>query len=507
MTTINTPDWVKDAVFYQIFPDTFARGNDFGDQAESTGRCLPRRLKLEPWNSPPSARGYKGGNLWGVIEHLDYLVELGITAIYFCPIFQSASNHRYHTHDYFQVDPMLGGNQALARLLDAAHVRGIRVVLDGVFNHASRGFFQFHDICENGLESAYVDWFEIQDHSRPLNPYDTQARARGKDKWATNYRCWWNLPALPEFNTANPEVREFLWSVATHWIKFGIDGWRLDVPECITTEGFWEEFRNRVKAINPDAYLVGEIWRPAPEWLAGDRFDALMNYVFSRACLNFFGGAVLDTRFKPGGFKLKPIRARGFARAIAEMLAHYDWEVTQVQLNLLGSHDTPRVLSLMGGDHASLRLATLFQMTMPGAPCIYYGDEVGLASAGSRGHEGRVSMPWEEESWDRDLLAGVKEMIALRKAHPALRRGKYRTLHFHDHSNSFAFLRHLDDEKLVVIINNGKEPWPVKVRVKGVVPDGAGLETVLGSGEYRVQKGSIQGAILPPRGACVLLVS
>ena len=203
-------------------------------------------------------------------EHLDYLADLGINAIYFNPIFRSGSNHRYHTHDYYQVDPMLGGNAAFRTLLDAAHARGIRVILDGVFNHASRGFFQFHDILENGPDSAYLDWFTMK--GWPLRPYGSKH---------PNYQCWWGLSALPKFNTATPAVREFLWGVAEYWIKFGIDGWRLDVPTEIDDDEFWREFRRRVKAANPEAYIVGEIWHDAQRWLGGDQSDAVMNYPFA----------------------------------------------------------------------------------------------------------------------------------------------------------------------------------------------------------------------------------
>ncbi|MEJ7639886.1 MAG: alpha-amylase family glycosyl hydrolase [Singulisphaera sp.] len=182
-----TPDWVRDAIFYQIFPDRFARS-----------MSVPKPSGLEAWGAPPTNHGYQGGDLVGVVERLDYLLDLGVNAIYFTPIFQSASNHRYHTHDYEKVDPMLGGNDALRRLIDASHAKGIRVVLDGVFNHASRGFFQFHDILENGSNSAYLDWFSVQ--SFPLYPYDPD-RPPG-------YRAWWNLPALPKFNTETPAVRD-----------------------------------------------------------------------------------------------------------------------------------------------------------------------------------------------------------------------------------------------------------------------------------------------------------
>ena len=210
------PDWAADAVFYQIYPDRFARS-----------ARVPKLPRLEAWDSPPTHHGYKGGDLLGVVEHLDWLADLGVTALYLNPIFQSASNHRYHAYDYFRVDPMLGGNEAFDALIAAAHGRGIRVVLDGVFNHTGRGFFPFHDVLENGADSPYFDWFTV--HHTPVNAYDLSR--------PPSYEAWWRLHALPKLNTANPAVREYLMGVAEHWIRRGADGWRLDVPEEIATPG------------------------------------------------------------------------------------------------------------------------------------------------------------------------------------------------------------------------------------------------------------------------------
>jgi neopullulanase len=492
VSALITPDWVKDAVFYQIFPDRFA-----------TSARVYKPSNLEAWHTLPTVHGYKGGDLLGVVEHLDYLADLGVNALYFCPVFQSASSHRYHTHDYFQVDPMLGGNAALRELLDRAHERGIRVVLDGVFNHASRGFFQFHDVLENGQQSPYVDWFVILDPSCSLNPYDEDAISEGRQKWETNYQCWWDLPALPEFNTDHPDVREFLWSVATHWIEFGIDGWRLDVPEDIDDAEFWREFRSRVKAANPEAYLLGEIWHPAQEWLAGDRFDAVMNYVFNRACQGFFGGAALDTEVKPGGYVLEPIRAEAFAQQVDQMLALYDREINHVQFNLLGSHDTPRILSILGGDVARLKLATLFQMTFVGAPCIYYGDEVGMPSVPVVGHEGRAGMSWDEGTWNTELRAAVKQYIALRREHVALRRGAFVPLYADDAANVYAFARRLDGETLVVVLNSGDRPFGAGVPV-GELAEETRLVDLIGGARYKVEQGTVRGAAIPRLSGVVL---
>ncbi|ACO45424.2 alpha-amylase family glycosyl hydrolase [Deinococcus deserti] len=402
-----TPDWVKDAVFYQIFPDRFAR----------SGRVTG--LNLQPWGDTPHFNKYMGGDLWGVLERLDYIQSLGVNAIYFCPVFQSASNHRYHTHDYYQVDPMLGGNEALRALIDAAHARGIRVVLDGVFNHASRGFFQFNDLLEQGEDSAYRDWFHVE--GWPLRPYD--------DSRPANYAAWWGNRALPKFNTSNAAVRDFLWDVAEHWIRFGIDGWRLDVPNEIDDDSFWQEFRRRVKALNPEAYIVGEIWGDAHRWLAGDQFDGVMNYHFTRPCLAFFGAETLDHAMneRSGTGLVAAMTAEAFGARMTEVTRMYHPEVVQAQLNLLDSHDTARYLSAVGGDASAHRLALTFLMTYVGAPCLYYGDEIGLP--GGPDPDCRRAFPWNEGTWDHVTLNLTRKLTAARHASPALQRGGFRVTH------------------------------------------------------------------------------
>ena len=357
------------------------------------------------------------------MEHLDYLEDLGVTAVYLTPIFQSASNHRYHTYDYFAVDPLLGGDAALRELLDRAHDRGMRVVLDGVFNHTGRGFWPFHHILETGAASPYRDWFlldaERLDGGRPLLAYPPPGTPRS----AHGYEAWWGLPALPKLNTANPEVREYLLRVAEHWLRFGIDGWRLDVPQEIDDEAFWQEFRRRCRAIRSDAYLVGEIWGVAPEWLRGDRFDALMNYPLGEAILGFAGGPLLDMdvvrRHHSYARSLRPLDGPAFADRVMELAAAYDPDVVAVQLDLVGSHDAPRLRTVLGDDVTGVRLATLLQMTLPGAPCIYYGDEIGLR--GGNDPENRGAFPWDEGRWEAGLRDSVRAMTRLRATEPALR--------------------------------------------------------------------------------------
>ena len=428
---VQTPEWVKHAVFYQVFPDRFAR----------SGR-VPKAAHLEPWDAAPTVHGYKGGDLLGVIERLDHLQGLGVTALYFNPIFQSGANHRYHTHDYFRVDPMLGGDEALRELLDAAHARGMRVVLDGVFNHASRGFLQFHDVLENGPASAYLDWWHIEGF--PLGAY-------GEGDGALRYGAWWNLPALPKFNTDTPAVREFLLSVGEHWLRFGIDGWRLDVPNEIDDDDFWREFRRRCRAVNPEAYIVGELWGEAERWLQGDQFDAVMNYQVTKALLGFAGREIDDAEVARCGYVSVPrLSAQALQRALEAEWARYAPEITQAQLNLLGSHDTPRARTVMGGDAEALRLAYALLFTLPGAPCVYYGDE--LALEGGHDPACRQGMPWEREGlWDRATLHWLRDLAALRHAHPALRTGSVEVVYAHH--GVVMLRRRLDGEDMLVVAN------------------------------------------------------
>jgi len=473
------PDWVQDAIFYQIFPDRFARSKRMPD------------LDFEPWDAPPTHHGFKGGDLYGIAERLDYLSELGITALYLNPVFASASNHRYHTYDYYNVDPLLGGNKALRFLIDEAHNRNIRVVLDGVFNHASRGFWQFHHVLENGEGSPYKDWF-----------YFDPERLKGRRRWgaypatgelhalkngegslrALGYQAWWDLPALPKFNTNSPSVREFLFGVAEHWIRFGIDGWRLDVPGEIDDNSFWQEFRRRVKTINPEAYIVGEVWHEAERWLRGDQFDAVMNYLVTAAVLSFCGGAHLDMNVvnQAGGLKDRvhpKMDASWFADEIDRLTNLYSPETTRSQLNLFDSHDMPRFLTCVSNDVASLQLAMLFMFTYPGAPCLFYGDEIGIT--GAHDPDCRKGFPWDDSRWNRDLLNYTKAVITLRKEHPALRHGTYQRLYAAD--GTYAFARVLENEIFVIALNSSDSAQSIEFSIDTLTPKDSNPTIIFGN--------------------------
>ncbi len=521
---VNTPDWVRDAVFYQVFPDRFA-----------ASARVPKPGGLEPWNAPPTNHGFKGGDLIGVLEHLPYLADLGVNALYLTPIFASASNHRYHTYDYLHVDPLLGGDAALRELLDAAHSRGFRVVLDGVFNHTGRGFWPFHHVLENGAGSPYRDWFLFDpaalEGRRPLRPYpwtgdaddmpsepslNATDDAQGDAALARfGYRAWWGLPALPKLNTANPEVREHLFGVAEHWLRFGIDGWRLDVPTEIRDATFWQAFRQRCRAVNPDAYLVGEIWHEAPDWLAGDRFDAVMNYPLAEAILGFTAQGHLDeavVRAHPEyGRTVRRRDGAAFGAELEHLTAIYDPGVTQVQLNLLGSHDSPRFRTMAGRDRAAYHLAVLLQATLPGAPCIYYGDEVGIE--GGHDPDCRRAFPWDEGAWDEPGLAWTRAVLSARRTRPALRRGSFRVAGAV--ADALAFTRDgtHGSPGVLVAVNAGEKPAEIPVRAPALaggtlvdvrLPDtgeGGGVPLVIGAdGLGQVRVPARTGRILCPHG-------
>lgn len=440
---IQTPEWVKHAVFYQIFPDRFCRS----DRVQH-----PRGIQFKPWGTPPEEQGYQGGDLYGIVEKLDYLKDMGINALYLNPIFSAASNHRYNAYDFLKVDPLLGGDAALRELLDEAHRRGMKVVLDGVFNHTGRGFWAFHHILENGGNSPYIDWFTVQDW--PLHPYPESLEI------PLNYSAWWNNASLPKLNTNNPGVRDYIMHVTRYWLEFGADGWRLDVPMEIDDDGFWREFRQVVKSTNPEAYIVGEIWFPAQRWLQGDMFDAVMNYQVTAPILGFFGAEDLNLSWKHVDVKLRPIHAREFRRQVNAMFDLYDWEINYAQLNMLDSHDMPRALWLLNNDKQAQRLAVLCLLTMPGAPNIYYGDEVGL-SAGNDPYC-REAFPWHQpEYWDRELQLFYKAAIALRNTYPVLRTGNFSFIHAQ--GQVAAYRRQLGGQEAIVAFNAGKSPVTLQV--------------------------------------------
>lgn len=387
--------WMERAVFYQIFVDRFKIGSE-------AGRKDYTNLK---WGCTPSPKSFAGGDLDGIREKLGYLQDLGINAIYLTPIFLAPSNHKYDTVDFYTVDPQFGGNDALRRLTDEMHRRGMHLLLDGVFNHVGEGFRQFRDVVEKGRESEYFDWFII--------------RGERPDKKALNYEVFAACNYMPKLNTSNRAVQEYLVSVGTYYIKeYGIDGWRLDVSDEVSRD-FWRVFRRAVKAANPEAVLIGENWHDASANLRGDQFDSIMNYSLTKACLDYFAWGKLD--------------AQHMAWKLSEILMRNADPVNDMMLNLLDSHDTYRFLTEVGGEREALHAALSLIFLFPGVPCIFYGTE--KYTLGGFDPDCRRCMDWESTDSAAGLIRKLSAIprtgrvrIDAQDGALVLRRGEYALL-------------------------------------------------------------------------------
>ncbi len=367
--------WLQHACFYQIFVDRFFRGDSGKDDSY---------INL-PWGQLPNPKSFSGGDLQGIRKKLPYLQELGINALYLTPIFKSISNHKYDIQDYFTVDPMFGTNADFAELVQAAHERNIRVVIDAVFNHVSDRCSQFQDVIKNGKKSRYFSWFVIH--------------ADAVDQEKVNYECFSACNYMPKWNTSNPEVQDYLIRIAVHWIKeYHIDGWRLDVSDEVSHH-FWRKFRQAVKAANPECAIIGENWHNANSYLQGDQYDSIMNYAFTKACLDFFAFGTLD--------------AEGFADKLNELLMRNTDTVNNMMLNLLDSHDTHRFFTQVGENRDKLESALAVLYLFVGAPCIYYGTEIALP--GGYDPDCRRTMDWDRAQARGSTWQLIRELTKLKK--------------------------------------------------------------------------------------------
>ncbi|HKQ46474.1 MAG TPA: alpha amylase N-terminal ig-like domain-containing protein [Phycisphaerae bacterium] len=564
--SFETPDWAKRVVWYQIFPERFANG----DPANDPPRTVPWKHQWDkPYKGTFEEKGTffqyifdrrYGGDLQGVQQRLGYLRDLGITGIYFNPVFHAASLHKYDAADYRHIDDHFGVKGSLAKIkgettdpktwqwsesdkifldfLQEAHRQGYRVIIDGVFNHVGREFWAFQDVLKNGKDSPYAGWFDVT-------------------SWEPFQYVGWDGPngSLPRLKhddalgLAEP-VREHLFAVTRRWMdpdgdgdpSDGIDGWRLDVASDINAN-FWRDWRKLVKSINPDAYIVAELWEESRPWLDGQTFDAVMNYPFARSCQRFFVN------------KKKEIKPSEMERQIEEMLGWYPPQVNYVLQNLFDSHDTDRVASMFMNpdleyDQANrlqdngpsyntkrptaacyhrLKSMAAFQMMFLGAPMVYYGDEVGMFGADDPSD--RKPMFWEDlmpyddpdERIEPGLYEHYRRTIAIRNTYPALQLGSYQTLLAMDNYRVFAFARALDGESIVVVVNNGSKrrrldvpsPWPNGTKVMAIMnPEACELAepskeqpaarpTIRAKAAHRsalkVELGRLKGMLLPPR--------
>ena len=377
------PGWAKNKVIYQIFPSRFA---------------TDKKVHDEIWYQAPI--GYRAnlrGSLRGIINRLDYLRDLGVDILYMTPVFQSKSSHKYDIDDYYAIDPSFGCKEDLKELVRKAHERGMYVILDGVFNHTSVDFFAFQDLLEKEWQSEYLDWYYVK--SFPLT-------AKPKEK--PNYKTFGYAGGMPKLNLQNRQAADFVIDVAAYWIKeCDIDGWRLDVADEIN-HAFWKRFRREIKAVKPEALIVGEIWHYAGDFLEGDEWDSVMNYPFCHGVQDM----VAKGERTPSEF----LDDLGFLRGnLHRELEGYLW-------NFIDTHDTARFLHTAGGDPGKQRLAAALQLLLPGMPMIYYGDEVGMD--GGPDPDCRRGMLWDKARQDRDMLNWYQRLIRLRRQEPVLTGGE-----------------------------------------------------------------------------------
>lgn len=434
------PAWARNKVVYQVFPASFA----------PEGAADERRW----YKSPIDHREDLGGTLRGIIDRMDHIKELGADVLYMTPVFKSMTVHKYDTVDYYRVDPSLGTKEDLKELVDKAHSMGLRVILDGVFNHSSQEFFAFADIKERGERSEYLDWYFIEGF--PL-----------KMAWGTkpNFKTFSYYGGMPKLNLRNPAVEEYFINVGLYWIReCGIDGWRLDVADEVGHR-FWRRFREAIKAEKPDALIVGEEWHYGGDFLQGDEWDTVMNYHFYNSVTDLIAG--------------EGMTVSGFFESLGFLRGNLHTRVYELLWNLIGSHDTKRFIRAVGGNKAKMRMAAALQLLLPGMPMIYYGDE--YAMDGGEGGDCRRGMVWDKKRQDLTMFDWYKRLIAIRHDHPCLTEGKITSFSTDDASGTAAITTHLDGEELTVLLHCGDG----EVRYDGYEgrPDlvtGAGFTGILG---------------------------
>lgn len=402
--------WWEELVVYQIFVDRF-----YKDGIDKS------------WFRLPTQTDIYGGNLKGILDKLNYIEELGVNCIYLTPIFESPTNHKYDTIDYYKIDRSFGDEKILKNLINECHRRGIKIIFDAVFNHTSNQFFAFKDVIEKGKNSKYYNWYFFDDDN--------------------NYECFGSSKNMPKLNTACNEAAQYAIDVAKYWIEeFHIDGWRMDVANEIDHK-FWRKFREEVKSVKADAFIVGEVWDGAESYLKGDQYDSVMNYPFMYALINYFGKRTLDLM--------------GFDEYINNLFVRYRKPIRNQMLNLIDSHDTSRFIYEAGENVENLKLAVFFQITSIGIPMIYYGDELGTTG----GNEPDCRRTIDFENGNKELFNYYKKLIAIRKNSAALMHGEFKTLYVN--KDVYAYKRFTSKEEIINIFNNSKVTETIVLEVNG----------------------------------------
>ena len=406
------PQWAANKVVYQIFPSRFAASQP---------------VDKELWyKAPITHMDDLHGNLRGIMEHLDYIENLGIDVLYMTPIFKSNSCHKYDTIDYYQIDPSFGTTEDLRELVQKAHERGMKVVLDAVYNHTGRDFFAFQDILEKGEKSRYLDWYFIDE----LPPKDEMGEI-------PNFKCFGYYGGMPKLNLKNPEVEKYITDVACYWIKeCDIDGWRMDVGDEIS-HFFWKNFRKAIKAVKKDMLIIGEIWHYAGDFLEGDEWDTVMNYPFYLNMIDLLA----DTR----------INVSKFVQNLGYLKGRLNKKCYPLMWNLIDSHDTARFLHLCNDNKKKQHLAAAFQLLLPGMPMVYYGDE--FAMPGANDPDCRRGMYWDEEYQDKEMFQWYKKLLQIRKTHTCVVEGELIEISAKDEEETIVMIRKNEEETIAMIFN------------------------------------------------------
>jgi glycosidase len=423
----DAPNWVQNQTWYSIFPERFFNGD--------SSINLPN---TKPWGSIDNVSNEDrfGGDLQGIIDKLDYIKDSGFTGIYMTPIFESDTAHKYDVNNYFKIDKAFGSNETFKELVNQAHDRGLKVMLDAVFNHCGFRHPYFQDVIKNGKQSKYYDCFHIINHSLPVINFDVDNSGKiiksslkelRNNHTLLNYRTFAFTPYMPKLNTNHPIMRQHLLDVSTFWInEYDIDGWRLDVSNEVS-HSFWRDFRKQVKAAKKDAYIVGENWDNSNPWLKGDQYDGVMNYELLFPIWNYFGTNIDHMQYTSTEFMYR----------INQVLTDYPKNVLPSLYNLVDSHDTTRILEICNNRIELVKLPYLFLFTFPGAPSIYYGGEIGLS--GKHDPLNRKCMIWDQDKQNLSLQTFIKKIIQLRNTYRAFKSVDYNWIETNDSEEYIIF--------------------------------------------------------------------
>lgn len=423
---ITPPKWVKHTVWYQIMPDRFCRSSD-----------APPENKFRKWGdfSHPKWNDVYGGNLKGITEKLDYIQSLGISGIYMTPIFQSGSNHKYNTRDYQTIDPDFGTEEDLIELVTKAHEKGIRVMLDAVFNHCGADFAPWIDVKQNGKASRYYDWFFINSEDFAADDFSTEdARFYSFSFWA----------GMPKLNTNHPAVVDYFRDLCVHWVRdWKIDGIRFDVGDEVS-HTFIRSLNDALKRIDPETFLLGEIWTDSLPWLTGHEYDSVMNYPLPE-CINDF-------------FRNPSLTYQEFIYSLNDCRVMYPKQITAVLFNFLDTHDTPRVAEISSTDELIQKIGII--MTLPGTPCVYYGTEI--AMKGMDSPYNRSTMPWDkiDAGYHEDIRSKISALIRLRNTNEEFISNDITFLPDKEHPR---LMHYIKSGSVEVMINAASQPCPVKI--------------------------------------------